>query len=64
MTVAAKKEATEQQESSQEQSPDEDGGSNPQLASVGDLKEGSTFYRVVFLTGPPYKCQTLRKFDT
>ena len=42
LTVAAKPEATEQQESShsQEQSPDE--GSNPQLVSVGDLKEGST----------------------
>ena len=42
LTVAAKEEATEQQESSQEQSPDEDGGSNPQLVSVGDLKEGSS----------------------
>ena len=44
LTVTAKEEATEQQESSQEQSPDEDEveGSNPQLVSVGDLKEGST----------------------
>ena len=42
MTVAAKEEATEQQESSQEQCPDEDEGLNSQLISVGDHKEGSS----------------------
>ena len=42
MTVAAKEEATEQQESLQEQSPDEDKGPSSQLVSVGDLKEGSS----------------------
>ena len=42
LTVAAKEEATDQQESLQEQSPDENEGSNSQLTSVGDHKEVSS----------------------
>ena len=51
LTVAAKEEATEQQESSQEQCPDEDEGLNSQLISVGDHKEGSSGTMVKSING-------------